>query len=126
VKYPDLPSAMRPVQNSEELPVPKTENLTFRDDNSDSGEDHGQQERVYVDCNPTFDASCSSSEPHLLTQGDINDLVRDLNVFKKLAELLGSRLKCGIFSTQILKYISFAIAKTNSKNHSLKKTSGIL
>jgi len=46
-----------------------------------------------VDCNPTFDASCSSSELHLLTQGDLNDLVRDLNLFKKLAEPLGSRLK---------------------------------
>jgi hypothetical protein len=43
--------------------------------------------------NPTFDAGCSSSEPHFLTQGDLNELVRDLNVFKKLAELLGSRLK---------------------------------
>jgi hypothetical protein len=30
VKYPDLPSAMRPVPHSEELPVPKPpENLDF-------------------------------------------------------------------------------------------------
>ena len=84
---------MRPVQKSEDLPVIKNENLTFSENNSDSGEDHGQQERVYVDCKPTFDASCSSSEPNLLTQGDLNFLARDLNLFKKLAELLGSRLK---------------------------------
>jgi hypothetical protein len=51
-----------------------SEYLTFSDDNSDSGEDHRQQERTNVDCNPTFDASCSSSEPNLLTQGDLNDL----------------------------------------------------
>jgi hypothetical protein len=31
--------------------------------------------------------------PHLLTQKNLNYLVRDLNLFKKLAELLGSRLK---------------------------------
>jgi hypothetical protein len=31
----------------------------------------------------TDEASCSSSEPHLLTQWDLNDLVRDLNLSKK-------------------------------------------
>ncbi|UYV84365.1 hypothetical protein LAZ67_X001944 [Cordylochernes scorpioides] len=35
----------------------------------------------------------ASSEPHLLTQGDLNDLVRDLDLSKKQSELLGSRLK---------------------------------
>jgi len=50
---------------------------------SDCGEDRGQQERAYVDCNPAFDASCSSSEPHLLTQEYLNDFVRDLICSKK-------------------------------------------
>jgi len=41
VKYPDLPSAVRPIPHSEEYPVPKpAENLTFSDDISDSGDDH--------------------------------------------------------------------------------------
>jgi hypothetical protein len=41
VKYPDLPSAVRPVSHSEEYPVPKPpENLTFSDDISDSDEDN--------------------------------------------------------------------------------------
>jgi hypothetical protein len=39
-----------------------------------------------------FEAS-TSSEPHLLPQGDLNDLVRDLNLSKKQSELLGSRLR---------------------------------
>jgi hypothetical protein len=34
-----------------------------------------------VDCDLTFEASCSSSEPRLLTQ-DHNDLVRDFNLSK--------------------------------------------
>jgi hypothetical protein len=34
------------------------------------------------DCGPTYEASCSSSEPHLLTQGDVNDLVSNLNFSK--------------------------------------------
>jgi hypothetical protein len=93
VKYPDLPSAMRPVPHSEELPVPKPpENLTFSDDNSDS-DDHGQQEGDYVDCDPTFQASYSSSKPHLFKKGYLSYLVRDLNLPKEQAELVGSRLK---------------------------------
>ena len=47
-----------------------------------------------MDCDPTFTGASSSNEPHLLTQGDLNDIVRDLNLSKKQAELLGSRLKC--------------------------------
>jgi len=66
-------------------PVPKpTENLTFSDNNSASDEDHGRQEGENVDCVPTFEASCSSSDPHLLKQGDLNDLVRDLSLSNKL------------------------------------------
>jgi hypothetical protein len=37
-------------------------------------------------------ASCSSSEPHLLTQGPLNDLVRNLNMSDKQAEISGFRL----------------------------------
>jgi hypothetical protein len=84
VKYSYLPSAMRPIPQSEELLVPKPlENLTFSDDNSDSDEDHRQQDGDKVDCDLTFEASCCSSVPHLLAQGDLNDLVCDLNLSKK-------------------------------------------
>ena len=67
-------------------------NLTFSDDNSDSDEDHGQQEGDNIDCDPSSEASCSSSEPHLLLQGHLSDLVRDLNLLKR-TEILGSKLK---------------------------------
>ena len=44
VKYPHLPSAIRPVPHSKELPVVQPlGNLTFSDDNSDS-DYHRQQE----------------------------------------------------------------------------------
>jgi hypothetical protein len=43
MKFPDFPSAMRPVPHNEELPVSmSSENLTLSDDNSDPNEDHGQ------------------------------------------------------------------------------------
>jgi hypothetical protein len=47
-----------------------------------------------MDCDPTPAGACYSNETRLLTQGDLNDVVRDLNLSKKQAELLGSRLKC--------------------------------
>jgi len=66
VKYPDLPSPMRPIPHSEESLVPKPpENLTLGDDNCDS-EDHKQQEEDSVECDPTFEARCSSSQFTLL------------------------------------------------------------
>jgi len=55
-------------------------------------EDVGQANNN-MDCDPTFAGACSSNEPHLLTQGNLNDIVRDLNLSKKQAEILGSRLK---------------------------------
>ncbi|UYV70340.1 hypothetical protein LAZ67_7002571 [Cordylochernes scorpioides] len=68
VEYPDLPSAMRPVLHSDILPVPQPpENVIFSDDDSD------RREQQWDETN--FEAG-SLSEPHLLTQGDLNDLVR--------------------------------------------------
>ena len=61
-------------------------------DSESSDEDLGQANNN-MDCDPTFAGACSSNEPHLLTQGDLNDNVRDLNLSKKQAELLGSGLK---------------------------------
>ena len=93
VQYPNLPSAMKPVPQSAELPVPKPPTNTTLSDSESSDEDGGQANNN-MDCGPTFAEACSSNEPHLLTQGDLNDDVRDLNLSKKQAELLGSRLKC--------------------------------
>jgi len=57
-----------------------------------SDEDVGQANNN-MDCDSTFAGACSSNEPHLLTQGDLNDIVRDLSLSKKQAELLDSGLK---------------------------------
>jgi hypothetical protein len=66
-----------------ELPVLKPPgNLTFNNDNAGSDEDCAQKEGDNVDCDPTFEASSSSSEPRLLTQGDLELLVRDFNLSK--------------------------------------------
>ena len=60
-------------------------------DSESSDEDVGQANTM--DCDPTFAGTCSSNEQYLLTQEDLDDDVHDLNLSKKQAELLGSRLK---------------------------------
>jgi hypothetical protein len=61
-------------------------------DSGSSDEDVGQANNT-MNCDPTFAGACSSNELHLLPQGDLNNIVRDLKLSKKQAELLGSRLK---------------------------------
>ena len=91
VQYPHLPFSTRPVTHSAELPAPKPPtNMTLS--NSESSDEDVGQANSDMDCDPTFAGASSSNEPHLLTQGDLN-IVRDFNLSKKQAELLGSRLK---------------------------------
>ena len=61
-------------------------------DNESSDKDVSQANNS-MDCDPTFAGACSSNESHLLTQGDLNEIIHDLNLSKKQGELLGSRLK---------------------------------
>jgi len=93
VKYTYLSFAMSPVPHSAELPPKSPEYPTFSNDNCDYDDNHRQQERKNVYCNPTFEASCFSPEPRLLTQRDLDDRIRDLHLSKNQAEPLGSRLK---------------------------------
>ena len=48
-------------------------------DSESSDEDVGQATNN-MGCDPTFAGACSSNEPHLLTQGDLNDIIRDLKL----------------------------------------------
>ena len=59
----------------------------------ESSDEDVDQANNSVDCDPKFAGACSSNEPHLLTQGGLKDIICDLNLSKKQAELLGSRLK---------------------------------
>ncbi|GFW82271.1 hypothetical protein TNCV_3817521 [Trichonephila clavipes] len=81
---------MRPVPHSEELPIPKpSQHVTLDKDRSDS--DKSKEEEETVCGYTTFEPSCSS-DPHLLTQEDLNDLIRNLKLSKKESEMIGSRL----------------------------------
>lgn len=89
IQYPNLPSAMRPVPHGEDMPIPQPPAHVTLDDESECEIATGVRNDEQDD--PTFKAE--SREPHLIHQGELNDLVRDLKLSKKQAELLGSRLK---------------------------------
>lgn len=97
VQYPNLPSASRPVKHSDELPVPKPRNSWTGDEepeSADSSSDHTDFIQK-IENDPLFDVpGCSTStEPHRISQAELNDLVRDLHLAKSQSELLASRLK---------------------------------
>jgi hypothetical protein len=83
---------MRPVFHSAELPVPKPATNMMLSDSESRDEVVGQANNNMY-CDPTSAGACSSNEPHLLTEEDLNDIVHKLNLSKEQGELLGSRLK---------------------------------
>ena len=82
---------MRPVPHREDLPTPHLPtHLTLENESEhEAATEVPNEEQDYA----TYERNASSCEPHLLTQGELNDLVRDLKLSKKQAELLGSRLR---------------------------------
>jgi hypothetical protein len=87
--YPNLPTVMRAITHSAELSVPKPPtNITLNDSES-SDENVGQ-----ANCDLTFAGACSSNEPHMLTQGDLNDIVRaQEDIFSRFMRLINFLLR---------------------------------
>jgi hypothetical protein len=91
IVYPDCRSALKPVLHGSDYPVPIPPSSDAIDneesdtvDNNDS--DTGAMEYT---CDPDSDIK----KPHLISQAELDDLVRDLTLSKEKSELLGSRLK---------------------------------
>ena len=88
IKYPNLTSAIRPVPHCADLPPPLFTSLpeVGAEPVSSTSEESSLEDDCYV---PLPDTKSSI----LVTQAFLNDLVRDLNLPKDSAELLGSRLQ---------------------------------
>ena len=87
IQYPNLPSAIRPVSHSYELPVPKPPSSVdcIHMERSDCDSDESlASEYVPEDTVP---------KPHLIDQEDLSDLIRNLNLTKEKSEILSSRLQ---------------------------------
>jgi hypothetical protein len=92
IDYPSIPSATRPVPHGEDLPLsepPKDDIL-----NSEMEEEDTKKTGPHIEepTDPDFQGPASES-PDKLTQNELNDLVRDLELPKVKTEMLASRMK---------------------------------
>lgn len=94
ITYPSLPSAIRPVPHGADLPVPDPQRCV---DDEMSTDNSDVEREMQAGCfNAEHDEYVPEEKldtPSLFTQGELNDLVRDLSLSKIDSELLGSRLK---------------------------------
>lgn len=86
VKYPDVPSAIKPVPHGTEILIPTPP------DNLDSSSDSCEEMDV-MDKSATYEPATDLTQPKPLNQAELNDLTRDLCLSKESAQLLGSRLR---------------------------------
>ena len=89
LSYLDIPSAIRPIQHSENLPVPLFTGYISSDNDSNSNQDPQDEISDYEE---SLTTTVHSSDPQSFNQCELNDMVRDLALSKKQAELLASRL----------------------------------
>jgi hypothetical protein len=95
IVYPNIPSALGPVLHDEGISVPEPpKEFTIDSDDKDEGKStSGSLEPpAFTETHVSHDTS-SAPQHHILTQDKLNDLVRNLELSKSKAELLGSRLK---------------------------------
>ena len=90
IEYPNILSAILPVPHNDELPIsePREIDLLCSDDAESS-----EECSVSEPCTSRNEKLSITTEPHLINERELNDLVRDLDLPKVIAELLDSRLK---------------------------------
>ena len=93
IQYPNISSAIRPVPHGEILPVPKAPEKYTIDSDKQEIESSASSSEFRMSSQESYTASCISHEPHFISQNELNDLVRDLELCKTKSELLGSRLQ---------------------------------
>jgi hypothetical protein len=95
IVYPNMPSVLRPVPQGEgiSVPEPPKEFAIDSDDEDERESTSGSSEPLASTELHVSHGRPSAPQPHILTQDELNDLLRDLELSKSKAELLGSRLK---------------------------------
>ena len=93
IQYPNIPSAICPVSHGEMLPVPKAPEKYNLDSDKEEIESSASSGEFPMSSQESYSASSISHKAHFISQNELNDLVRDLELPKTNSELLGSRLQ---------------------------------
>jgi len=95
--YPNTPLAIRPVPHGDGLPVPEPpDNFAMHSDEEDNVSSNSEEQQSSASRDTDYLPSTDSSN-HKITEGEFNDLIRDLELPNKKAEFLASR--CVEFTT---------------------------
>jgi len=91
--YPNTPSAIRPVPLGDGLPVPEPpDNFAMYSDDEDSVSSNSEDQQPSASRGADYLPRTDSSN-HKITEGELSDLIRNLELPKNKAELLASRLE---------------------------------
>ena len=93
VNYPNISSAIRPLPHNEYLPVPVPPQQYILDSDDEATENREKTPKPSPTTDADFTADLQFNELHQITQEELNDLIRDFDLPKSKAELLGSRLQ---------------------------------
>jgi len=93
VNYPNISSSIRPVPHIEDLPVPVPPQQYILDSDDEPTENRERTPQPSTSTDADFAADLQFNEFHRITQEELNGLIRDLDLPKRKAELLGSRLQ---------------------------------
>ena len=85
ITYPNLSSAIRPIAHSNDIPAPTPPVSLSDSDSASFDNDCNEDDLEYKPDN--------SKIPHIISQVELNDLVRDLRLTKSQSELHASRLQ---------------------------------
>jgi hypothetical protein len=95
--FHNMPSAIWPVPHGDGLSVPEPPgNFSLYSDDEDGVSSNSGQQQPYASRDAVYLPSTDSSN-HKITEGESNDLIKDLELPKNKAELLASMLQqCNI------------------------------
>ena len=93
VNYPNILSAIWPAPHTEDLPVPVPTQQYILDSDDEPIKNRKKTPQPSTSTDADFTADLQLNDFHRITQDELNDPIRDLDLSKSKAEQLGSRLQ---------------------------------